>query len=157
MDDRTDWAVPLSSRRVAVDALGDALGDGLSNVELLLERARGQLERLAPPEAARFLAGEEALLVDIRTDAQRAADGVVPGAAFVPRNELEWRLDPSSPWRDPSLARPEATVILLCAEGYQSSLAAATLHELGLPRATDVVGGFRAWRDSGLPVQPPDG
>jgi rhodanese-related sulfurtransferase len=66
---------------------------------------------------------------------------------------LEWRLDPLSPDRDPSLARPEAHLVLLCHEGYQSSLAAAMLQRLGLPRATDLIGGFQAWRAAGLPVR----
>jgi rhodanese-related sulfurtransferase len=92
--------------------------------------------------------------VDIRSDRQRAADGVIPGARFVPRNVLEWRLDPESADRDPELARPDARVMLICDEGYQSSLAAATLRRFGLADATDVVGGFQAWRAAGLPVEP---
>jgi rhodanese-related sulfurtransferase len=91
-------------------------------------------------------------LVDIRSDTQRAADGLVPGASFVPRNVLEWRLDPSCSHRDPVLAYPEAHIVLICDEGYQSSLAAAALQQFGLTNATDVVGGFQAWRASGLPV-----
>ncbi len=94
-----------------------------------------------------------AVLVDIRADSQRARDGVVPGAAFIPRNVLEWRCDPTSTWRDPDLARPEREVIVMCDEGYQSSLAAATLKELGLEHATDLIGGFQAWREAGLPVE----
>ena len=96
-----------------------------------------------------------ALLIDIRAESQRAADGQVPGAAFVPRNVLEWRLDPESAHRDPELARPDARIVLMCNEGYQSSLAAATLQDLGLPRATDLDGGFQAWRAAGLPVIKP--
>jgi rhodanese-related sulfurtransferase len=120
----------------------------------LLTRARARLERLEPREAQ---AAREngALLIDIRSDSQRAADGVVPGAAFVPRNVLEWRLDPASPHREPELARPDRPIVLMCDEGYQSSLAAATLQELGLPQATDLAGGFQAWRDAGLPVDRP--
>jgi rhodanese-related sulfurtransferase len=92
--------------------------------------------------------------VDIRSDSQRARDGEVPGAAFVPRNVLEWRCDPASPHRDPDLARRDRTVIVICDEGYQSSLAAANLRRFGLD-ATDVVGGFQAWRAAGLPVERP--
>jgi len=95
-----------------------------------------------------------AVLIDIRSDCQRDRDGVVPGARFVPRNVLEWRLDPACRQRDPSLARRDARVVLICHEGYQSSLAAATLHQFGLTSATDVIGGFDAWRTAGLPVQP---
>ena len=78
--------------------------------------------------------------MDIRSETQRATDGTVPGARFVPRNVLEWRLDPSSPSRDPELAQADALVVVMCDEGYQSSLAAATLQSLGLSRATDLVG-----------------
>jgi rhodanese-related sulfurtransferase len=120
-----------------------------------LARARVGLERLTAGEAATALR-EGAVLVDIRSDSQRARDGVVPGATFVPRNVLEWRCDPTSEWRDPRVCDPARRLILMCNEGYQSSLAAATLKELGLPLATDVDGGFQAWRAAGLPVEPLD-
>ena len=97
--------------------------------------------------------GEGARLVDIRSESQRSRDGTVPGARFVPRNVLEWRLDPASSHRDPDLAAPGTRVVLMCDEGYQSSLAAATVKDLGLEGATDLVGGFQAWRDEGLPVE----
>jgi len=122
-------------------------------VDQLLEEARRRLDRLTPAEAFRA-ARDGALLVDIRSEPQRARDGAIPGARFVPRNVLEWRLDPSSPWRDKALARPEALIVVICNEGYQSSLAAGTLHDLGLSRVTDVEGGFQAWRSAGLPVAP---
>lgn len=122
----------------------------MTTVEELLARARGGLERLDPQAASRAMA-EGALLVDIRADSQREADGVVPGAAFIPRNVLEWRCASSS-WRDERV-EPGRRVILMCNEGYQSSLAAATLCELGVD-ATDLDGGFRAWRAAGLPVEP---
>jgi rhodanese-related sulfurtransferase len=123
-------------------------------VDDLLERARARLERLGPAEAHTEL-GRGALLIDIRAESQRATDGEVPGATFVPRNVLEWRLDPGSPHRDPGLARRDAQIVLMCNEGYQSSLAAATLRELGLSGATDLDGGFQAWRAAGLPVSRP--
>ena len=120
-----------------------------TTVEDLLADARARLARLTPRQAqAAMRAG--ALLIDIRSDSQRARDGVLPGATFVARNVLEWRLDPSCPDRDPALARHDTKLILICDEGYQSSLAAATLTRFGLD-ATDVVGGFRAWREAGLP------
>jgi rhodanese-related sulfurtransferase len=122
-------------------------------IEELLRESRRKLARLTPQEADRALA-DGALLIDIRSEAQRASDGVVPGTRFVPRNALEWRVDPSSPSRDPEIARADALMILMCDEGYQSSLAAATLQDLGLSRATDVVGGFQGWRATGLPVKP---
>ena len=123
-------------------------------IEELVSEARRKLARLTPKEVDRALA-TDAILIDIRSETQRAVDGTVAAARFVPRNVLEWRLDPSSPWHDPELARPDALVILMCDEGYQSSLAAATLKELGLRRATDLLGGFQAWRTAGLPVEAP--
>ena len=95
------------------------------------------------------------MIVDIRADAQRAADGVVPGALVVPRNVLEWRADPASPDRDPRIAGATGPVVLMCAEGYATSLAAATLQDLGVAGATDMAGGFVAWRAEGLPVERP--
>jgi rhodanese-related sulfurtransferase len=126
---------------------------GRAAIDDLLARARSRLQRLSPHETRAAVRGG-AVLVDIRSEAQRAADGVVPAARFVPRNVLEWRLDPSSPHRDPALARATGAVILMCDEGYQSSLAAATLKDLGVAGATDLAGGFRAWRAAGLPVEP---
>jgi rhodanese-related sulfurtransferase len=122
-------------------------------VDQLLDEARRKLRRLTPQEALEA-ARDGALLVDIRSETQRARDGAIPGARFVPRNVLEWRLDPASSSRDETLARPDALIVVICDAGYQSSLAAATLQELGLRRATDVDGGFRAWRSVGLPVEP---
>ena len=122
-------------------------------VDQLLEEARARLDRLTPVDALRAQRAG-ALLVDIRSESQRARDGVIPGARFVERNVLEWRLDSSSPSRDEGLARSDALVVIVCDEGYQSSLAAATLQDLGLARATDMVGGFQAWRGAGLPVEP---
>lgn len=124
------------------------------SVEDLLAAARARLERVEPAGALAAVRDERALLVDIRSESQRAADGVIPGAAFVARNVLEWRLDPQSPWRDPELARTDRRVIVMCDQGYQSSLAAATLQELGHGDATDLAGGFQAWREAGLPVEP---
>jgi rhodanese-related sulfurtransferase len=121
-----------------------------STIDQLLNEARDQLDRLSPT-AADAAARTGALLIDIRSDEQRACDGAPPGAAFVPRNVLEWRLDPESRHCDANLARRDRPVILICDEGYQSSLAAATLRCFGLD-ATDVIGGFQAWKAAGLPV-----
>ena len=120
-------------------------------VDDLLALARSRLERLDPAQA-RLAMAAGALLVDIRSEFQRERDGVVPGAVFIPRNVLEWRCDPASDWRDERVCDPALHLILMCDEGYQSSLAAATLQDLGLQRATDLVGGFQAWRAAGLPV-----
>ena len=136
--------------RCAVDSA--RLADEADTIDELLSRARGRLARLAPAEAFEAAKGS-AVIVDIRSDAQRAGDGVIPGACFVPRNVLEWRLDPSSENRDPDLARPDRRLILICNEGYQSSLAAATVRRFGVD-ATDVIGGVQAWQAAGLPMQP---
>lgn len=122
-------------------------------VDDLLEEARTRLTRVEPRAAEEAVRAGDAVLVDIRADSQRAADGVVPGSVFIARNVLEWRCDPSSEHRDPRIDGRERQLILMCNEGYQSSLAAATLHELGLTRTTDLVGGFQAWRAAGLPVE----
>jgi rhodanese-related sulfurtransferase len=114
-------------------------------VDELLQRARSRLRRVDPSELASELE-RGAVLVDIRPESQRAVDGGIPGAVEIPRNVLEWRCDPASPWRDPRVSDPARRVILLCDEGYQSSLAASVLQDLGHPDATDVVGGYQARR-----------
>jgi rhodanese-related sulfurtransferase len=121
-----------------------------SAVDAMLERARAGLVRVSPEEAAAAMEAG-ALLVDTRPAGLRDADGEIPGALVIDRNVLEWRLAPSSDHRIPEVDE-HTTVILFCDEGYASSLAAATLQELGLPRATDLAGGFQAWKRAGLPV-----
>lgn len=116
----------------------------------VLDRARAGLDRLSPARAHAAVA-DGAVLVDIRPAAQRASEGEMPGALVVERNVLEWRFDPQSDARLP-IARYDLQVVVLCSEGYTSSLAAAALQELGLTRATDLEGGFQAWRAAGLPV-----
>jgi rhodanese-related sulfurtransferase len=123
-----------------------------TTIESLLDSARAGLERLTPAAAvAEAEAG--AALVDIRPPEQRARDGRIPGAVVISRNVLEWRLDPRSEHRDPDVAKQARRVILICDEGYQSSLAAATVRRFGLD-ATDVVGGAQAWLADGLPLEP---
>jgi rhodanese-related sulfurtransferase len=122
-------------------------------VDALLEEARVGLARVTPAEALAAQA-RGAVLVDIRSEAQRSRDGEIPGAKHHPRNVLEWRLDPHSEHRDREIARRDRQVILICDEGYQSSLAAATVRRFGVD-ATDVVGGFQAWRSDGLPIARP--
>jgi rhodanese-related sulfurtransferase len=125
---------------------------GARTIDELLADARSRLRRLDPREAAaRIAAG--AVLVDIRPAAQRAVEGTVPGSLFVERNVLEWRFDPASDARLPEATGYDVDVIILCSEGYTSSLAADALRSLGLHRATDVVGGFRAWEAVGLPTE----
>lgn len=121
-------------------------------VDELLAEARAGMRRLGPAAAARA-ARDGAVLVDIRPHAFRAAEGEIAGALVVERNVLEWRFAPSSDWRVPQ-AGPDVDVVVVCNEGYTSSLAAYALRRVGVPRATDLVGGFRAWRAAGLPTVP---
>ena len=129
--------------------------DGVStrprDIDALLAEARADLVRLTPEDALRAQdAG--AVLVDIRPEADRRAEGAIPGAVVIERTVLEWRLDPACEARLP-LASYDLHVVVVCNEGYSSSLAAATLQQLGVHRATDLVGGFRAWKAAGLPVE----
>ena len=117
----------------------------------LLARARSGPERLEPAEAL-AAQREGALVVDLRSVDERERAGVIPGALHVPRSVLEWRLDPESEHHNPDACDLERQVVLVCADGYSSSLAAATLQELGFGRATDLAGGFNAWQAAGLPV-----
>lgn len=121
--------------------------------EELLTEARAELARVTPAEAD-ALRRAGVLFVDIRPAADRVAEGGIPGAVAVERIVLEWRLDPHGAHRIDGFDE-HATVVLFCNEGYASSLAARELQRLGLTRATDLVGGFRAWRAEGLPVCPP--
>jgi len=121
----------------------------------MLAEARARLRRLTPGEVDAVLATSGAVLVDIRPEAQREIEGSIPGAWIVERNVLEWRLDPASSARLPVATDHDVQVIIFCSEGYTSSLAAAALQELGLWRATDMVGGFQAWRATGLRFVPP--
>ncbi|MCL7429894.1 rhodanese-like domain-containing protein [Streptomyces sp. NPDC052415] len=124
-------------------------------IDELLERVRAGYVRVGPREAYDAVQSGEALLVDIRYAALRERDGVVPGALVIERNELEWRLDPRGSHRVPEANSHDLRVVLFCNEGYASSLAAESLHRLGLHRATDLTGGFQAWRAAGLPVTAP--
>ena len=119
----------------------------------LLEVARARLERL-DPRAARAEVDGGALVIDTRCAELRRETGVIPGSVHIPLSVLFWRLDPNSESADPGLADPDRRVVLICAHGYSSSLAAATLLDLGYARATDVIGGFQAWAQAGLPVVP---
>jgi rhodanese-related sulfurtransferase len=125
------------------------------SVEQMLSRARARLRRLSPNEVHQAVATTEAVLVDIRPEDQRAIEGSIPGALVVERNVLEWRFDPASSARLPIATDHGLEVIVFCSEGYTSSLAAAALQDLGLWRATDMVGGFHGWRSIGLPTAPP--
>ncbi len=123
---------------------------GALSVEQMLAQARSVLRRLTAVQAHdALLAG--AVLVDIRPGWQRAQEGEVPGALVVERNHLEWRFDPECDSRLPEATGYDVRVIVLCSEGYTSSLAAAALQTLGLYNATDIIGGFHAWCAQALP------
>ncbi|KAA6213590.1 sulfurtransferase [Streptomyces albofaciens JCM 4342] len=124
----------------------------MSAVDALLEAARAGLDRVTPHRAAE-VQRDGGLLVDIRYAELRERDGTIPGALIVERNELEWRLDPTGAHRAPEATGHDLPVVVVCNEGYASSLAAVSLRQLGLYRATDLVGGFQAWRAAGLPVR----
>ena len=124
---------------------------GSLGIDDLLAAARARLHRLGPAAVAAAVR-DGAVLIDIRPAAQRAEHGEIPDAIVIERNVLEWRLDPRSEARLPFANRYDLEVIITCQEGYTSSLAAAALQDLGLHRATDLDGGFRAWKEAGLPT-----
>ncbi|MER6344633.1 rhodanese-like domain-containing protein [Streptomyces sp. NPDC001595] len=121
-------------------------------IDEFLERVRSRYERIGPQEAYDAQRAGEALLVDIRYAALRERDGLIPGALVVERNELEWRLDPWGSHRVPEATGHDLRIVVICNEGYASSLAVESLHRLGLHRATDLIGGFQAWRAARLPL-----
>jgi rhodanese-related sulfurtransferase len=129
-----------------------AATDGHS-IDEILATARRRLKRL-DPAAALAAVRDGAVLVDIRPQTQRKAEGAIPGALIVERNVLEWRFDPRCAARLPQVTGYDLRVIVMCSQGYTSSLAAASLQDLGLRNATDLDGGFVAWAAEGLPVQP---
>jgi rhodanese-related sulfurtransferase len=129
---------------------------GSRSVDELLEHTRRSLHRVTPAEAQRAVV-DGALLVDIRPSELRDRDGTIPDALVIDRNVLEWRLDPAGAHRVPEITSHDQVVIVFCDEGYASSLAAASLQQLGLQNATDLTGGIQEWIRAGLPVDPPAG
>ncbi len=125
---------------------------GARSIDEILAAARDRIVRVTAEEAHAELTAGDAILVDIRPAALRAAEGAFPDALIIERNHLEWRFDPESDAKVPEATGYDVRVIVACSEGYTSSLAAAALQDLGLHRATDLVGGFLAWRDAGLPT-----
>jgi rhodanese-related sulfurtransferase len=121
-----------------------SVGVGRAAIDVLVERARVGLDRLLPADLDSEVAAGS-VVIDIRPVEQRLHDGTLPGAVVIDRNVLEWRLDPTSPYRLPLATDPDVRFVLVCNEGFSSSLAARTLRELGLSRATDLVGGYQAW------------
>jgi len=126
---------------------------GSHTIDEILAAARARLLRVEPEEAFREMA-EGAVLVDIRPAAQRAIYGEIPGSVIIERNHLEWRLDPCCEARLPWVTGYDHRIIIFCQDSYTSSLAAAALLDLGLYRATDLIGGIRAWAAAGLPWAP---
>ena len=126
----------------------------MKTVDQLLEEARKQLPRRVSPDEALSEMQAGALVIDIRGNEQQRRDGLMPGALVVRRNVLEWRCDPTSEWHHPGVTRHDQRIIIVCDEGYQSSLAAANLQQMGMTKATDMDGGFQLWRARGLPVVP---
>jgi len=137
----------------AAELASHSLPEGAPSVDELLAEARSGLQRMRP-EAAVAALTDGAVLVDIRSLEQRIVEGEVPGAILIGRNVLEWRLDPRSDARIPALARSDALIIVICSEGYASTLAAASLRRIGLRRATYLHGGFQGWKAAGLPTRP---
>ncbi|MBV2357775.1 sulfurtransferase [Streptomyces sp. J2-1] len=138
-------------------AHSEAPGDspaGPVGIDELIERVRADYRRVEAREAHEEARSGDALLVDIRYQALRDRDGLIPGALVIERNELEWRLDPSGSHRVPEATGHDRRIVVICNEGYASTLAVESLHALGLHRATDLVDGFQAWRAAGLPVTP---
>ena len=120
-------------------------------VDALLEQARAGLRRLTPHETVEAVRNG-ALLIDTRTEPQRREEGELPGAIVIDRTVLEWRLDPASAWRIPEATGYAREIVVVCRQGYSSSLAAASLQTLGLRQATDMIGGVQGWREAGLPM-----
>ena len=118
-------------------------------IEAFLAAARAEIAPRVAPDQLAACAARGALIVDIRPVEQRSRDGALPDAVVIDRNVLEWRLDPTSPWRIPEATDHDREIVLVCNEGFSSALAAQTLRRLGLGRATDVDGGFQAWLAAG--------
>jgi MFS family permease len=135
----TNWTTRPRSRR-------------LSAADLLADAQARIVPRLEPCEA-HAAASRAALLIDLRSHDERRRDGVIPGSLHIPRSVLEWRVDPDSGYTNPHVGGLERQIVLFCADGYSSSLAAATLRDIGCAKATDIIGGFTAWKASGLPVR----
>src|SRR3712207_2436024 len=125
-------------------------------IDEVLAACRAGVPRMTPQELV-AAAARGALVVDTRTESHRRAQGEFPGALVIDRTVLEWRLDPTSPWRIPEVTGPDLEVVVVCRQGYSSSLAAASLRAVGLPRATDLAGGVEAWLAAGSrwPREPP--
>ncbi|NQZ99373.1 MAG: hypothetical protein HRU01_22930 [Myxococcales bacterium] len=121
-------------------------------IDDLLEEARSRIDRLSPEQAARELQAG-GILVDTRCADDRRREGTIAGAVHIPRTLLEWRADPASSHSDPRIANLAARLIIMCNDGYSSSLAAANLQRMGFERVADLAGGYRGWKAAGLPSE----
>jgi rhodanese-related sulfurtransferase len=126
----------------------------MKTVDQLLEESRKLLPGRPSPGQTLTEIADGAFVVDIRGDEQQRRDGLIPGATIIRRNVLEWRCDPDSEWRHKKVTSHEQRIILVCDEGYQSSLAAANLQLMGMANATDMAGGFQQWKSEGLAIAP---
>jgi rhodanese-related sulfurtransferase len=125
----------------------------MGRIDDMVQTARARIGRLTPEESREAME-RGAVILDTRTYEQRRADGVIPGATVMSRNVIEWRVDPTSGWEDPEVVARTGPVIVMCDEGFASSLAAATLVDLGVADAVDMIGGYQAWKEAGLPTEP---
>ena len=123
----------------------------MTTVEQMLAEARTRIRRSSPRDALVEIS-QGAVVIDLRCPDERHRTGMIPGSIAIARSVLEWRADPASPWRDHRIARHDVRMLLLCEQGYSSSLAAAALHQLGFREAGDIIGGMEAWLSEGLPV-----
>lgn len=154
---------PAASARSATCGVADALGSAASepvgrgnrrgSLDRMLDQAARRITRFAAREAFAASAGD-GLIIDIRSQDARDLHGVIPGSLHIPRTVLEWRVAVDSPWRNVHLGGLDQQLILICDHGYSSILAAGNLVQLGFDGAGDVIGGFEAWRQNGLPVAP---
>ena len=126
----------------------------MKTVEQFLDEARALLPHRCSPEETLIEIKAGTMVIDIRGDEQQHRDGLIPGTIIIRRNVLEWRCDPVSPWHHPRITHHGQKIIIFCNEGYQSSLAAANLQQLGMTLATDMIGGFSSWEALGLPTTP---
>lgn len=150
---RVDGSGSLRRTRSVLTDDPEPTAPTVHRVDAVLEGIRAQLDRVTPGQAAAAVTAG-ALLVDSRPVGDRERYGVIPGAAIIDRNVLEWRLDPTSPTRIAEANSLDRQIIVFCNDGYASSLAAVSLQTLGLHRATDLIGGFNAWAAAGLPTAP---
>jgi rhodanese-related sulfurtransferase len=136
-----------------MDFVRGAPTSGPRSLDRLIDEAAGRIIRLKAPEAFSASAAD-AVIIDIRSQDTRELEGVITGSLHIPRTVLEWRVALDSPWRNPHLGGLDQHLILICDHGYSSILAASNLAQLGFHRAGDVIGGFEAWREAGLPIAP---